>query len=189
VSSFGRNTQLATDLSQAANDKQQLVPMLKALGALPEALGAPTTLLADTGYFSQANVSACGSADIEPLLALGRESHHRPWHERFTEPAPLAEPGDALAKMKQSPEDPGRTRPVRAAQTNRRAGVRHHQVGDGISRVLAARTRRGARRMVVGGHGMEHPQNGRAAGLSAPHWPCIGQRADCLDPQRVRFQT
>jgi len=79
---------LATGLTQAGNDKQQLVPMLEALGALPEALGAPTTLLADAGYSSQANVSACVAADIEPLLALGRESHHRPWHERFTEPPP-----------------------------------------------------------------------------------------------------
>ena len=43
----------------APNDKQQLEPMLSKIGALPEELGEPETLLADTGYFSAANVEAC----------------------------------------------------------------------------------------------------------------------------------
>jgi hypothetical protein len=47
---------VATDLTQAANDKQQLSNMLDALGALPEELGSVTQLLADAGYFSEANV-------------------------------------------------------------------------------------------------------------------------------------
>jgi IS5 family transposase len=91
---------VATGVTQAANDKQQLVPMLAALAELPEELGAVRTLLADAGYFSQANTEACVQADIEPLLAPGRESHHLPWQERFTEPATLDEPGDALEQMK-----------------------------------------------------------------------------------------
>ena len=37
------------------------------------ALGQPETLLADTGYFSAANVQACGAAGIAPLIALGRD--------------------------------------------------------------------------------------------------------------------
>jgi hypothetical protein len=41
-------------------------------------------------------VQAC----IEPMLAPGRESHHLPWQERFTEPAALAEPGNAVEQMK-----------------------------------------------------------------------------------------
>lgn len=91
---------VATRVTQAANDKQQLVPMLKALAELPAELGSVRELLADAGYFSAANTDACVQASIEPLLAPGRESHHRPWQERFTEPAPLAEPGDAVAQMK-----------------------------------------------------------------------------------------
>jgi transposase len=87
-------------LSQAANDKQQLVPMLEALEELPEEFGEVTQLLADTGYFSEANVNACIDAAIEPLIAVGRDSHHLPWQERFGEPGPLAEPGDEVAKMK-----------------------------------------------------------------------------------------
>src|SRR5437879_2707128 len=50
---------VATDVVQASNDKPQVVPMLETLDALPEELGAIETLLADTGYFSEANVQAC----------------------------------------------------------------------------------------------------------------------------------
>jgi len=56
--------------------------------------------LADTGYFNEANVNACIDGAIEPLIAVGRDSHHVPWQERFGEPGPLAEPGDEVAKMK-----------------------------------------------------------------------------------------
>jgi transposase len=91
---------VATGFTQAANDKQQLAPMLDALGGLPEDLGSVTQMLADAGYFSEANVSACIDASVEPLLATGRESHHVPWQERFGEPPPLAEPNDAVAHMK-----------------------------------------------------------------------------------------
>src|SRR5918995_5369048 len=43
---------LATDVVQAPNDKQQLIPMLDQLAGLPEALGKAENLLADSGYFS-----------------------------------------------------------------------------------------------------------------------------------------
>jgi hypothetical protein len=91
---------VATELTQAANDKQQLVPMLDALGQLPEDLGSTTQLLADAGYFSEANVNACRDASVEALLATGRDGHHLPWQERFGEPPPPPEPGDAVAQMK-----------------------------------------------------------------------------------------
>jgi hypothetical protein len=62
---------VAADVVQAPNDKQQLEPMLRKVAALPAALGAAETLLADNGYFSAANVAACAAAGIEPLIALG----------------------------------------------------------------------------------------------------------------------
>ena len=43
-------------MTQTANDKQRIEPMLERLGGLPEDLGAPETLPADSGYFSAANV-------------------------------------------------------------------------------------------------------------------------------------
>lgn len=80
---------VTTDVVQAANDKQQVVPILEQLARLPEALGTADTLLADSGYFSAANVTACAAAKIAPLIAVGRERHHPSWRERFA-PAPPA---------------------------------------------------------------------------------------------------
>ena len=98
---------VATDVVQASNDKQQVTPMLAKLDALPEELGAIETLLADTGYFSAANVQACVAAEIEPLIAMGRQPHHPPLAERF---APAPPPPDhptpvaAMAHRLKTPE-------------------------------------------------------------------------------------
>ena len=75
---------VANNVVQAANDKQQVEPMLGKLAALPAELGKVETLLADAGYFSEANVQACVAADIDPLIAMGRQPHHPPLAERFT---------------------------------------------------------------------------------------------------------
>jgi len=80
---------VATDVVQAPNDKSQVEPMLGKIGALPGQLGEAENLLADTGYFSAANVEACEAAGIEPMIAMGRQPHHPPLNERF-EPAPAA---------------------------------------------------------------------------------------------------
>jgi transposase len=82
---------VATDVVQASNDKQQVTPMLEKLDALPDELGEVETLLADSGYFSAANVQACVAAEIDPLIAMGRQPHHPPLAERF---APAAPPPD-----------------------------------------------------------------------------------------------
>ncbi len=74
---------VATDVVQAASDKQQLEPMVEKLKALPEELGKPATLLADNGYFSTANVTACEAGNIAPLIATGREPHHPSLADRF----------------------------------------------------------------------------------------------------------
>lgn len=86
-------------VTPACNDKQQITPMLAVLAAHPDEVGIPEQLLADTGYFSAANVTACVDAGIEPLIAMRRDEHHPPLLERWTEPAPLAEDADVIAKM------------------------------------------------------------------------------------------
>ncbi|MGH8524123.1 MAG: IS1182 family transposase [Gammaproteobacteria bacterium] len=91
---------VATGMTQAPNDKQQIAPMVDTLENLPEALGEVSEILADAGYFSEANVATCVEADIDPLIATGRESHHLPWQERFGEPPPLCEPADAVDRMR-----------------------------------------------------------------------------------------
>ena len=98
---------IATDVVQAANDKQQLEPMLGKLAVLPADLGRPEMMLADNGYCSAANVAACAAAGIEPLLALGRTPHHPSLAERFA-PAPPAPrdptPLGAMAHRLATPE-------------------------------------------------------------------------------------
>ena len=98
---------VANDVVQAPNDKQQLEPMLAKTGALPEELGKAETMLADNGYFSEANVKACEAAGIEPLLAMGRDSHHPSLSERFAGAPPAPEnptPVEAMAHRLKTPE-------------------------------------------------------------------------------------
>jgi transposase len=98
---------LATDVVQASNDKQQVTPMLAKLDALPDELGTIETLLADTGYFSAANVQACAAAQIDPLIAMGRQPHHPPLAERFAPAPPPPDnptPVEAMAHRLKTPE-------------------------------------------------------------------------------------
>jgi transposase len=98
---------VATDVTQAPNDKQQLVPMLGELAGLPAELGKAQTLLADNGYFSEANVQACVAGAIEPLIALGREAHHPNLDQRFAAAPPPPEnptPVQAMAHRLQTPQ-------------------------------------------------------------------------------------
>ena len=67
---------IAAQVVQSPDDKQQIEPMLERIGTLPEDLGKPETLLADTGYFSEANVALCAAAQIDPMIAQGRQSHY-----------------------------------------------------------------------------------------------------------------
>lgn len=90
---------VANDLTQAANDKQQLAPMIDKLKGLPNALGRVRRALADSGYLSQANVEHCAAAKIEPLIALTREGHNTCWRERFAQP-PKAPPTSASPMQK-----------------------------------------------------------------------------------------
>jgi hypothetical protein len=86
-------------VSQAPNDKREITPILDKVRALPETLGQVWTLLADTGYFSAANVNACEAHAIEPMLSMKRESHHIPVLQRFAADAPAPETDDPVAKM------------------------------------------------------------------------------------------
>ena len=98
---------VVADVVQAPNDKQQVEPMLDKIDALPDELGEPETLLADNGYFSAANVAACEAAGIDPLIAMGRQSHHPSLDERFAAPPPAPEnptPVEAMAHRLQAPE-------------------------------------------------------------------------------------
>ena len=98
---------VATGVVQAPNDKQQLVPMLAKINALPVDLGKVDVMLGDNGYFSAANVMACLVGEIEPLLAMGRDAHHPSLSERFADAPPAPDnptPVQAMAHRLRTPE-------------------------------------------------------------------------------------
>jgi transposase len=83
---------IASDVVQAANDKQQIEPMLDKLRALPAELGKPTTLLADHGYFSAANGPCCtdrslGGRDWTVYQGPDPEPGQPPCHSKRTKTA------------------------------------------------------------------------------------------------------
>lgn len=91
---------LANGVSQNPNDRRELKPMLDRLEQLPESLGKTENLLADAGYFSEANVVDCAQRKITPYIACGREGHNPSLEERFQKPPPLPDSADPVATMK-----------------------------------------------------------------------------------------
>jgi len=87
-------------VTQASNDKREVVPTLALIAALPESLGEVQTLVADNGFFSQANVLACEQAQVVPLLAIKREQHHQALLERFAPDAPQPQTAEPVEQMK-----------------------------------------------------------------------------------------
>jgi hypothetical protein len=90
---------VAADVTQAANDKGQLLPMIEKLQGLPKELGRAKRILADSGYLSHSNVEQCAAAKIEPLIAMGRTRHHVSWKQRFAS-APRSPPDSATPMQK-----------------------------------------------------------------------------------------
>lgn len=91
---------IATHITQKPNDSQELKPTLENLATLPIELGAITELIADSGYFSEDNVTACEGKAITPYIAAGRDQHNQPLWDRFLEPPPLHDDADSVTKMK-----------------------------------------------------------------------------------------
>jgi len=98
---------VASGITQAPNDKRELEPMLAKTNALPQELGKAETMLADNGFFSEANVNACVAAGIEPLIAMNRDRHHPSLNERFAGAPPAPQnptPVEAMTHRLQTPE-------------------------------------------------------------------------------------
>jgi len=91
---------MTAHVTQETNDKQQMSPALEALAALPEQLGKVNTIIADCGYYSETNVKDCEAKKIVPYIAIDRQSHNQSVWERFSEPEPLPDNADAVARMK-----------------------------------------------------------------------------------------
>jgi len=80
---------VAAEVSAAANDKQQAVPLAKAAVANLDAAGIerprdaqgqplPIPNTADSGYYSEDNVREVTATGLDPYFAVGREKHQAP---------------------------------------------------------------------------------------------------------------
>ncbi len=55
------------------NDKQEFIP---AIEAVPDELGEIENAVADTGYFSEKNISDCEQKGIRALISTARDKHN-----------------------------------------------------------------------------------------------------------------
>lgn len=88
-------------VSQAPNDKPELVPTL---AAIPDEVGSVSAVLVDSGFFSAAAVSAVEqtsagtSSDTVVYAAVEKTGHHRSVAELEVRPAPAPPPAGASVK-------------------------------------------------------------------------------------------
>ena len=83
VDADGTQLALSVNVSQCANDINELVPTVS---AIPESIGKPATVLADTGYANGEEVATLQNDGIEVLVAIGGDNHRRPHDLRPTPP-------------------------------------------------------------------------------------------------------
>jgi transposase len=110
---------IGAHLTQNTNDKQEMEPALVELTSLPACLGSVVGLTADNGYLSESNVHRVVDAGMEPLIALGRQSHHEALEARWA-PVPAAPenptPLQAMQHRLKTPE--GKARYARRKTTS-----------------------------------------------------------------------
>jgi transposase len=101
----GYNTQIAVEpvfqlivgqqITQAANDKQQLVPLVE---KIEEQSGQkPQEIIADSGYCSEANLRYLHKRKIEGYVATGKQKHNE--QRKRCQPGPLAKGATRVQRM------------------------------------------------------------------------------------------
>jgi len=86
-------------ISQAPNDKQELEPMLDSLEAVPEQIGDPKRIAADSGYYSEDNIEEAADHKVIPYVATGRQNHNQRWDERLADPGPSPKDASQIQQM------------------------------------------------------------------------------------------
>jgi len=79
------------------NDKQEFILAIEAVSE--ELRGELTVAVADTGYFSEKNITDCEEKQIIPLISTSRESHNRFLNHILTDQAQMnEEPGESVVE-------------------------------------------------------------------------------------------
>ena len=151
---------ITAEVVQAPNDKQQIAPMEDRCLA---GRARPSRHAAGRQWLFQRNQcdGVCGgrhrAADCTrarvPSSVLARAVCHG---------APGAGKPDPDRSHGVASAHPARKETLSFAQADARAGVRHHQIGDGLPSVSAARARLCPRRVEPRHHGLEHQADVRA---------------------------
>jgi transposase len=87
-------------ISQCPNDKLEIETAMEGYSKLPEELGNIEALVADSGYFSEANIKKCKDDQIVPYITPDREKHNQSLTERFSKPEPLPDGANEIAAMR-----------------------------------------------------------------------------------------
>src|ERR1035438_2276633 len=85
---------VAAEITQETNDKKQLLPMIALIAANLEQ--KPEKVSADTGYFSEANVTDESVKDVDLYVATGRDKHGDAVETSSDPPPPGASPKEAM---------------------------------------------------------------------------------------------
>jgi transposase len=85
---------VAAEITQQTNDKMQLIPMLAQMVTNLEQ--KPEKVSADTGYFSEANVTDESVKDVDLYVATGRDKHSGAVETIADPPPPDASPKEAM---------------------------------------------------------------------------------------------
>jgi transposase len=85
---------VAAEVTQETNDKKQLLPMIALIAANLEQ--KPEKVSADTGYFSEANVTDEQVKDVDLYVATGRDKHGAAVETGSDPPPPGASPKEAM---------------------------------------------------------------------------------------------
>lgn len=105
---------VAAEVTQDTNDKKQLIPMIAQIVANLEQM--PEKISADTGYFSEANVTDESVKDVDLYVATGGEKHSGT-------PEPIGDPPPAGAGPKEAMRHKLRTADGREVYKMRKAIV------------------------------------------------------------------
>jgi transposase len=85
---------VAAEVTQETNDKKQLLPMIALMAANLEQ--KPEKVSADTGYFSEANVTDEQVKDVDLYVATGRDKHGDAVETSSDPPPPGASPKEVM---------------------------------------------------------------------------------------------
>ena len=144
VDAGGSQLIVGARVTNCASDRNELVADI---AAIPAVLGRPATVLADNGYANGDEVAALAESDIEALVATGSSGRRRRYDFRPAKTeVPVKKPKAEWLKVMAAKLDSEEGRALyRLPPADRRAGLRHHQGGPRLHRILAARPRQGGR--------------------------------------------